>query len=314
MVNANHPPILVTGAPRSGTTFLGKMLSLHSSVAYIDEPFNLETGIKGIDRHLAYITKKQTETEQYYAELLQSLLQGKSAFKQSDLRSPTDSVIRQTARQLFVSRENLGYKLNARNPLKSRRLLKDPMACFASEYLHRELGAKTVVILRHPASTIASYKRLGWHFDLNDLLSQPELMKDHLEPILGRVNIKKLNPVQEWAYFWLAIHAVLDTFLKCNAAMLKIRHEDLSLKPLHHLHWLYEKLELPFTSKVKQKIIDHTNIENPAAAPDNAPHVLKRHSASVINQWRKILTPEEIAQIKEIVSPFSQRWYTDREW
>lgn len=313
-MNTTTPPILVTGAPRSGTTFLGKMLSLHPSVAYIDEPFNLETGIQGVDRHLAYITKEQTATERHYAQLLQDLLQGKSAFKSSDLRPATDSVLRQTARQLFVSKENIGYKINARNPLKTRRLLKDPMACFASEYLHQELGAKTVVILRHPASTIASYKRLGWHFDLRDLTSQTGLMQDHLAPILGQLDIHKLRPIQEWAYFWLAIHAVLDTFIRRNPAMLVVRHEDLSLQPLKYLSWLYEKLELPLTSRVKQKIIDHTSADNPGAAPGNVPHALRRNSASVITQWKKILTPEEIADIKTVVSPFSQRFYPDAEW
>jgi hypothetical protein len=37
------PPILVTGAHRSGTTWVGKMLALAPGVAYIHEPFNPRT-------------------------------------------------------------------------------------------------------------------------------------------------------------------------------------------------------------------------------------------------------------------------------
>jgi LPS sulfotransferase NodH len=34
-------PILVTGMPRSGTTWVGRMLTASGCVGYINEPFNL---------------------------------------------------------------------------------------------------------------------------------------------------------------------------------------------------------------------------------------------------------------------------------
>lgn len=307
-------PILVTGAPRSGTTFLGKMLSLHPSVAYIDEPFNKETGLEGIDRHYAFITKDDPELEAKYAALVHDLLAGKSNFRSSTLRPQTSSALRKAARQLLVSRENIEYKLNAKNPLKTRQLLKDPMACLSTEYLHREMGMHAVVIMRHPASTIASYKRLGWRFGLHDFTSQKELMQQHLAPVFAQVDASKLSPIQEWAYFWLGIHTVLDEFLRKNSTMLLVRHEDLSLKPLHYLKWLYEKLELPFTEKIKQQIIDHTNADNPADPTNNAAHVLKRNSAENIHRWKQMLTTEEIAEIKRITAPVADKYYTADEW
>ena len=314
MPGTTKSPILVTGAPRSGTTFLGKMLSLHPSVAYIDEPFNKETGLEGVDRHYAYITKDNPEVERKYTELVQDLLAGKSNFRSSTLRPEAANALRKAARQLMVSRENIEYKLNARNPLKTRQLLKDPMACLSSEYLHREMGMNTVVILRHPASTIASYKRLGWRFGLQDFTSQEELMKHYLGPVFGKLNIHALSPVQEWAYFWLGIHTVLDEFLRKNKEMLMVRHEDLSLNPLHYLKELYEKLELPFTDRIKQKIIDHTSADNPADPTGNAAHVLKRNSAENIHRWKKILDPHEIAEIRKITEPLASKYYAANEW
>ena len=35
------PPILVTGAHRTGTTWVGKMLSANSQTAYMSEPLNV---------------------------------------------------------------------------------------------------------------------------------------------------------------------------------------------------------------------------------------------------------------------------------
>ena len=37
----NFPPILVTGAHRSGTTWVGKMLAADADTAYISEPMNV---------------------------------------------------------------------------------------------------------------------------------------------------------------------------------------------------------------------------------------------------------------------------------
>ncbi len=53
-------PILVTGAHRSGTTWIGKMLALAPGVGYVHEPFSPLTapGISGapFDRFFAYVT------------------------------------------------------------------------------------------------------------------------------------------------------------------------------------------------------------------------------------------------------------------
>jgi hypothetical protein len=38
--NSKRHPILVTGTPRSGTTWVGKIIATSPSVGYIKEPFN----------------------------------------------------------------------------------------------------------------------------------------------------------------------------------------------------------------------------------------------------------------------------------
>ena len=47
--------VFVTGAPRSGTTFAGRMLSPFPRVDYIHEPFNPDCGIPGLDRRFLYL-------------------------------------------------------------------------------------------------------------------------------------------------------------------------------------------------------------------------------------------------------------------
>ncbi|HUH21151.1 MAG TPA: hypothetical protein VLZ09_04715, partial [Gaiellaceae bacterium] len=57
-------PILVTGAHRSGTTWVGKMLALAPGVGYVHEPFNPRFSAGRFDRYFTVVTR---ENEARYA-------------------------------------------------------------------------------------------------------------------------------------------------------------------------------------------------------------------------------------------------------
>lgn len=66
--------ILVTGTVRSGTTFVGKVLSLPLEVDYIHEPFNPLCGMPGIDRWHCYLRSRfDSEEMQRERELTKSI-------------------------------------------------------------------------------------------------------------------------------------------------------------------------------------------------------------------------------------------------
>ena len=56
-------------------------------------------------------------------------------------------------------------------------------AVFSAEWFARQMGFRVVVIVRHPLAVVSSRKRLGWRFDLDELLAQPLLLRDWLTPI-----------------------------------------------------------------------------------------------------------------------------------
>ena len=67
--------ILVTGAPRSGTTVLGRLLALSSSVAYLWEPFN-QRYREGIPDYYPYCgPASPPEKTRFYDELIEQTLQ-----------------------------------------------------------------------------------------------------------------------------------------------------------------------------------------------------------------------------------------------
>jgi hypothetical protein len=290
------------------------MLSLPRNVAFLDEPLNLQTGIKGVDNQFVYIGEDTPGLRKKYDTLLHELLSGRSTYKKSVLSRNEATVINRVGRRLFNSRTGFDYKLNFLNPLKDRLLLKDPIACFASEYIYRHLGTSVVVIMRHPASTIASYKRLDWHFGLEELTSQKELMARYLDPILSPLNINSLTHVEAWSYFWLSIYTVLDDYTKRNPKFILVRHEDVSTHPLSEFKKLYSELGLSYTPSIEQQIIRHTSKDNPVHPPNNAVHALKRNSAENIYRWKEILTRQEIEQIRTITAKIADKYYSPADW
>ncbi len=309
LMSKAKPAILVTGAPRSGTTFLGKMLALPREVVYVDEPFNHQTGLMSADIPFPYL-EAGTMQEKQYSRLLDDLIKGKARYRSSDIKKPTANPAKQIARYVIISKANLIYKSGARAPWSKRYLLKDPMACMASEYMHRNHGMPTVIIIRHPASTIASYKRLGWYFDLQYLTEQPSL-RPHLKFLPPK---HKLTPIEEWSYFWLNIYERLTTFAQRNPGMILIRHEDLSRHPDSEFKELYQKLKLPYSQPIRQKISSYTSSRNPTDPPNNIAHHLKRNSKNNIKRWKKILTTNEVDQIRSITDVLATKYYTNADW
>ncbi|MFC1591421.1 sulfotransferase [Thermodesulfobacteriota bacterium] len=309
-VNQRH--ILVTGAHRSGSTFLGRMLSLPRHIGYINEPFNADQGIKGIDTWFLYV-REGLESEAAGRALIQSILNGRASYKRlplwNDLRP-----IQILAKLLVKSKINLWYRTAQLNPFVTRYLVKDPVACMASEYMHRACDMDVVVLLRHPAAFAGSIKRLNWRYNFNEFYKQKELMRDHLDEVLAGVDPFDRPIIEEAAWLWKCIYHVLFRYLERNPNMIAVRHEDLSLEPGQEFMRLYGQLQIDYTPAIQETISAYTGAANPVDPTNNEIHVLKRDSKGNIKRWKNVLTEEEIAVIKRITGDLASRYYTEEDW
>src|SRR5215216_127155 len=181
-------PILVTGTHRSGTTWVGKMLAADATTAYISEPLNVlhRPGVfrPKIKYWYQYICE---DNENEYLPAFQELLEfdyhlGAEIWS---LRSRRD-----------VLRMGRDFAIFYNGLMRGQRpLLKDPFAVFSTEWFAKCLHCKVVVAVRHPAAFASSLKRLNWSFDFQDLLDQPLLMRDHLEPYRAQMETAKTNDI-----------------------------------------------------------------------------------------------------------------------
>ncbi len=303
-------PILVTGIHRSGTSWVGRMLNLSGRTAYISEPLNVlhRRGVMDADVPHWYTYISKDNANKFLAAFRETLkMRYKMGRELMSLRSDRD---------LFRMMRDTFVFLRGRIA-RQRPLLKDPFALFSLPWFIDELNCKVVIVVRHPAAAVSSLKRLGWHFDFDDLLAQPELMKDWLEPF--RDDIEKAvrgekDVIAQGALLWRMLYSTAHKLKEQYPHILLLRHEDFSQEPVKMFEGLYADLELPFNDKVRRGIRKSTEARNPSQLSIKSIYSTKLDSAANLHNWRNRLSQAEIEQIRNITEDIASLYYSDEEW
>jgi hypothetical protein len=307
MTDIAHP-ILVTGTHRSGTTWVGKMLAADSSTAYISEPLNVlhRPGVyRAKVRHWYQYVCEDNQDE--YLAAFKELLEF-DYHLWSEIRS-----LRSRRDFLRMGRDFLIFYNGLMRG--QRALLKDPFAVFSTEWFARNLNCRVVIAIRHPAAFASSLKRLNWPFAFQDLLDQPLLMRDFLEPFRNQMEAVKADDIiGQSALLWNVIYYAVHATLQRNPDFIAVPHEDLSRDPLNGFRTLYDTLGLDFTRRVEKIISNSSSSENPVEPSRKNIYSVKVDSRANISNWKKRLTEEEIDRIREITSEVSLHYYSDAEW
>jgi hypothetical protein len=303
-----NQPILVTGAHRSGTTWVGKILAADHNTAYISEPLNVlhRRGVyrANVKHWYQYIT---SDNEADYFPAFQQLLSFRYHlfWELSSLRSQKDFLRMGRDLSIFMKGRLLGQ----------RALLKDPFAVFSTPWFAQKLNCKVVITIRHPGGFASSLKRLNWNFDFRDLLNQPILMRDHLES--DRADMEAIpagDIVGQSALLWRMIYRSVHSNLGQFPDFKVVRHEDLSLDPVAGYKSLYKSLGLTFDEKIRNTILNSSSSENPVELSKKKVHSVKLDSRANMNNWKKRLTPEEVIRIRKLTEDVSHLFYTENEW
>jgi hypothetical protein len=305
---SNHLPILVTGAHRSGTTWVGKMLSASKGAAYISEPLNVHhrPGVMSspVEHWYTYIC---TDNENEYLSALSETLTYRYHIGNEikSLRSAKDL--------LRMVRDWSNFQVGRIR--HQRPLLKDPFAIFSAPWFADRLGCKVVLTVRHPAAVASSLKRLNWSFDFRDLTSQTYLMRDWLEPYRADMEIIPADDViGQSCLLWSMIYQVVDIYRNRFPNFHVVRHEDLSVDPVGGYRALYASLGLQFTSAAQKIIIRSSSSQNPPEISTRSVHATKIDSRSSLSNWKRRLTSDEIARIRLLTGDAARLFYQEKDW
>jgi hypothetical protein len=298
----------VTGAHRTGTTWVGKMLAASPQTAYISEPLNVwhRPGVLRTPVSKWY-TLVSEENEAEYLSAFRALL----GFRYGLWRE-----IRSLRSRKDFLRMGRDFSIFLRGRLlKQRPLIKDPFAVFSAPWFAERLGCRVVVTVRHPAGFASSLKRLNWPFDFRDLLDQPLLMQRWLGVDRAEMELISADDIiGQAALLWRMVYRVVARTMKLHPSFVIVRHEDLSLDPVSCYRDLYAALDLDFTSKVEGIILNSSSSENPVELSKNKVHAVKLDSRANLDNWKKRLSEDEVMRIRKITGKTAKLFYSEEEW
>jgi hypothetical protein len=307
---SDKKPILVAGAHRSGTTWVGKMIAASPEVAYISEPLNIW--------HRPGVFKQPTQY--WYTYICDD--------NQADFLPAFQETLR--------FRYHLGLEIQSLRSLKdfgrmlrdwrwfmqgrlqdARPLLKDPFAVFSAPWFAEQLNCRVVLTVRHPLAFVSSLKRLGWKFDFRDLLAQPLLMRDCLEPFRAEMEQIVTEPqdiIEQGCLLWRMVYTAVDGFRNRYPEFIVVRHEDLSRQPEEAYRQLFAALGLAFTSEIQQTLLNASQSGNPAELSKHKVHAVNLDSRANLSNWKKRLAEDEIRRIRAVTGEVARKFYPAESW
>ncbi|MGY2002137.1 sulfotransferase [Blastococcus sp. SYSU DS1024] len=308
-------PLLVTGLPRSGTSWVGKMLEASGEVVYVNEPMNPQhppghsPGVLDarVTRQFQYISAEDdAEWRRAFARTLGLRYQFRAEVRQN--RAAYD-----LARMAKYGTTFTLGRLRAR-----RAMLDDPFAVFSTGWLAQEMGCRSVVLVRDPVSFVGSWKSLGWTMHFHELLEQPALVRDHLGPYVERM--QRAVGSDDWlarvCLLWEATYDVVDRAFRPLPGVHVVSYESLVQRPLDGFADLYGRFGLTWSPAAEARVREATT-ERPGAEQGSHRWSLKgglsrtayrpMGSATALSTFRSRLTPDEVERVRELTADVAER-------
>ena len=257
-------PVLVTGVPRSGTTWLARLLATAPGTTLAGrEPMNPRGRQYALGGTLDGWTRLREPTPGQERRL-RAAYRGLNPFVYS----------RYGTRQYAA-------------PLPGTRLVvKDPCALLAIAPVSRITGAVPVLVYRHPGAVLASFRRMGW---------RPRV--DEVRDLLPGLAPADADPATELAAFWAAMHrAALDDLADIPEAVV-VSHSELAHSGAAGGATLLTALGLETSDRTTAEL---TKQGSQVAVAAGRLHDFDRAPAVVAEAWRTKLPAGDLDIVEQI--------------
>jgi Sulfotransferase family len=269
-------PVLVTGVPRSGTTWLARQLAGAPGCAMTGrEPMNPQPGQYRLGGTLDAWTRLRAPSRRQLAALrlayagLTPRVYGKYGHRQWAAPWPGTTTV-----------------------------VKDPFAVLSVDTVVRVTSALPVLVYRHPAAVLASYRRMGWSPDVAEV---SVAVAD--EEGLPAAPAGASDSAASMAWFWSTLNSVALQDLAAVEGGVVVSHEELASGGAHALGVLYDACGLARPARAAsgtgQSAATRSAPEG-AGASTRVLHRLDRPSGEVAGAWRSSTDPDELEVLDAI--------------
>lgn len=309
-------PLLVTGLPRTGTSWTGKMLEASEEVVYVNEPLNPghppghSPGVlnASVTHQFQYITNdNDAEWRRAFADTL-------------GLRYQLGAELKRNRGGYDLARAGRYLTAFTAGRLRGRRaMLDDPFALLSTAWLVKEMNCQAVVLVRDPVAVVGSWRSLGWNMHFHELLEQPELRRDHLGPYVARM--RSLIGSPDWlariCLLWELAYDIVDRTFAPLPGVHVVRYESLVQAPMDGFHRLYADLGLTWSEASHRRVETATT----GSASSGAAHSwslaggLSRtayrpmDAGAALRSFQSRLSAAEIDRVRELTDAVAGRFY-----
>ena len=307
-------PILVVGAPRCGTTWIGTVLSLAEGACSVHEPDNPTRDPFAFRASIGSgrrpILDSGDDAPADYERLWSRAMAG-LGHRQTPQWAAAKLLLRRTRRGEFDAAFNadapvLSPQLRVVRQLAAPRsapssgdqvVVKSVHGALALPWLAEKFSPQIVIVLRHPLNVAASYLELGWQ-DAG-LQTRAGTVRHRLG-----VSIPELpadaSPVARVAWQTGVFASAVTSLADSHPDWHIVTHEDLCRDPRGGFRHLYADLGLSWTSTAD----DYLHRSNRPGTGIKTNRVTKDQPG----RWRHRLTYSQVEEIRRVLALFPSLW------
>ncbi|MEL7042388.1 MAG: sulfotransferase [Pseudomonadota bacterium] len=274
--------LLVTGVPRSGTTFVGHVLSQPIQTSILIEPFNPSTGMDDFPVAFPFARDRADIDDLGIMPWIDKAGEFNYAAPRRYVKDA--SRLRSFAKMVIGNRASWSHHVARFNPISNLAIIKDPTASLMSAFLADHFDAHIVFMVRHPVSGFHSFDRLSWWAEghLKMLLSQ-DACRAFINEAFPHFDVCKPRIASEsYAWFWNIVNQYYLTFLKDRDRCTLVTHEALSGSPQSTFNDLAADAGIRLTRK-QTLFIDRRTRGRKKVAEPGVSHDLVRDSAAIFS-------------------------------
>jgi hypothetical protein len=316
--NSRKPPVLITGAHRSGKSYTVRGININNEFNIIHEPLNINsrigwTGIK-IPNYFLYIDHNNSRLFKPEFERMLYKYEYRLTKQLKEMTGLKD--LTQVIKDLIVS---LKYRAN-----NNRTLIDDPFAVFSAEWFHKEFGSDVIIMVRHPASFAGSLKLLNYRFPFSHILNQENLIEGKLSSYRSEITefaSGNKSVVEQGVLLWRVIYDIVNQYRnKYGSKWLFLRFEDIVRIPESSFNNIYKYLGLSLCPTDLQKI--NSRLFGTGQTQDKEARLMidKNIPGYVysiedhLGSYKNVLSETEILYVKERSKDVWNNFYTDEDW
>ncbi len=227
-----------------------------------------------------------------------------------------DSAVRTALKSVSGSRTRMSALRCRLDPTLRRVVWKDPFAAFLVPELSTTYQMPVVITVRPPEATAASFKRLGWGFDLDPVRGHLQ----RLTPGAGYLDVEvdthawantRSNAAVNGAILWQLLYGYLDEMLGDpdgrSAPVVWADTRTIISSPQDFYRDLFSRIGLPFGQSTIDHIEEAHRDSGRSTPQEGRAHDRKRNVNDVNNYGVHTLSDHERAEVSRITTTTRER-------